>query len=124
MCKKSQIFSQTKMPIYKSEASKWVKEAAGLNEAWQQAAERANRELKSERLQKHHRTVSDLVSELQRLVQEQEEEEKKALRGIGQYRLTSALQHLQQTDAGWAAMNVEERDAFHKAYLLTSFPGK
>ncbi len=94
-------------------------EAAGITEAWQQSAERANRELKAERLKNHHRNVSDLVSEFEKIVLWQQNEEKKAVVGQGQFRLVQSLSHLQLTEAVFAAKSDEEQRELYSNYLQT-----
>jgi hypothetical protein len=107
------------MNRWKKEASPWALASAGVTEAWQQAAERANRELKAERRQSHHRDVTDLVGDIERMVLWQQEEERKAITGRGQYRLAASISHLQLTEVAFSAMSQQEQQDHFNRYLLT-----
>lgn len=84
-------------------------EDAGVNIAWQQAQERKNRDLKVYQNQKSHRSVSDVIQEFKTAIDEQRQQEIRALFGEGEYRLIPRLKHLLLTKTAWLALSAEDR---------------
>ena len=77
---------------YFKEASRAAWEKAGLKgRHWQQAYKRMNREIKAIQDEVSFRNVEDAVSTVHKLVFQKEDEERKAPRGIEQYRLMPSL---------------------------------
>ena len=77
---------------YFEEACRAAWEKAGISSPhWQQTQERMNRELKALREDVCVRDVEDALRTVEKLVVQKEEEEIRAIRGIGQYRLVPSL---------------------------------
>jgi hypothetical protein len=116
-------FLKRKSDRYFTKASRWAWESAGLTGPhWQQAQERMNRQLKSLRDKLSHINVLDSIDTVQRMIEDKEKEELRALQGIGQYRLVPSMRRFQVSTTEWHGMSDSERKDHVNKYLAAIIP--